>query len=111
MVRWRRRDRTREGTDEPARHDPQPVADLGRGATPTPPPTLKSDDERVTGTQVAPWSTDRWGTQYDGVLVPWGTSRITNSGGGWVGRYTGVYTPKTHDTITWWFTGTRPPPS
>ena len=68
--------------------------------------TLKSDDKRVSGTQVATWSTDRWGTPYDGALVQWGTSRITNSGGGWVGRYTGVYTPKTYDMITWWFTGT-----
>jgi hypothetical protein len=68
--------------------------------------TLESDDERVSGTHVATWSTDRWGTVYDGALVQWGKSRITNAGGGWVGRYTGIYTPKTHDVMTWWFTGT-----
>lgn len=68
--------------------------------------TLKSDDKRVTGTQVATWSTDRWGTAFDGALVQWGKARITTSGGGWVGRYTGVYTSKTYDVITWWFTGT-----
>lgn len=68
--------------------------------------TLESDDERVSGTHVATWSTDRWGTQYDGALVQWGKSRITNAGGAWVGRYTGIYTPKTHDMMTWWFTGT-----
>ncbi|WP_107772202.1 hypothetical protein [Nocardioides sediminis] len=68
--------------------------------------TLESDDERVSGTHVATWSTDRWGTAYDGALVQWGKSRITNDGGAWVGRYTGVYTPQTHDMMTWWFTGT-----
>lgn len=68
--------------------------------------TLESDDERVSGTQVATWSTDRWGTAYDGALVQWGKSRITNDGGAWVGRYTGIYTPQTHDMMTWWFTGT-----
>lgn len=68
--------------------------------------TMESDDPRVRGTQVATWSTDRWGTEYDGALVQWGRSRISNPGGGWVGRYSGVYTPQTHDMITWWFTGT-----
>lgn len=68
--------------------------------------TLTSDDERVSGTAVSTWSTDRWGTEYDGAAVQWGRSRITNPGGRWVGRYTGVYTPETHDMLTWWFTGT-----
>lgn len=68
--------------------------------------TLKSNDERVTGTHVATWNSDRWGTLYDGALIQWGTARITTRGGGWVGRYTGIYTSKTHDVLTWWFTGT-----
>jgi hypothetical protein len=68
--------------------------------------TLICADKRVAGTQVATWSSDRWGTESSGALVQWGTARISNSGGGWIGRYTGVYTSETHDVITWWFTGT-----
>lgn len=64
--------------------------------------TLTCDDERVAGRMVAQWNTSRW----DGALIQWGRARITNDGGRWVGRYTGVFTAKTFDMITWWFTGT-----
>jgi hypothetical protein len=69
--------------------------------------TLTSRDKRVAGAQEGTWNADRWPGRDDDVgMVQWGRSTITNSGGTWVGRYSGVYTPETYDAITWWFTGT-----
>lgn len=63
---------------------------------------LESADDRVAGTTVATWNTKRW----EGALTQWGEVRITTSTGGWVGRYSGIYTAKTFDVISGWYTGT-----
>jgi hypothetical protein len=69
--------------------------------------TLTCNDPRVAGEVVESWNSDRWGQgPANGSLVQWGTSRLTNGGGTWVGKYTGAATTQTSDLITWWYTGT-----
>ncbi len=68
--------------------------------------TVVANDSRVSGQQVDQSRLDHWGAADSGALVQWGTSRLQNAGGAWVGRFTGVYTAQTGDTITYWYTGT-----
>lgn len=66
---------------------------------------LECDDARIAGDMTATWNSDVTGTYNDGALVQWGTARLSNSGGEWVGTFSGVYTSKTRDSLTWWLTG------
>jgi hypothetical protein len=59
-----------------------------------------SNDPRVAGTARYILHQSRWGDAGNGALVQWGAARITNSGGAWVGRFEGVYTSETGDTVT-----------
>jgi hypothetical protein len=69
--------------------------------------TVTSNDPRVAGTARYTWNADRWGTgENSGSMVQWGTLRITNPGGVWVSRYTGIYTSETGDVVVSLLTGT-----
>jgi hypothetical protein len=70
--------------------------------------TDRANDPRVSGTYVATWNIDYWGTadHSNGALVQWGTATLTTPGGTWVGRATGVYSSDRGDTIVAWWTGT-----
>ena len=68
--------------------------------------TVSTDDPRVSGTETAPWNIDLWGTDINGALVQWGTSRLENDGGAWVGTGSGVYSSDRGDIIAFWYTGT-----
>jgi len=59
-----------------------------------------SNDPRVAGTARYILHQNRWGDAGNGALVQWGAARITNSGGAWVGRFEGIYTSETGDTVT-----------
>lgn len=66
----------------------------------------EANDPRVSGTVTGDWNADAWGKGVqDGALVQWGTLRLQNSGGVWVGRYTGTYSSKRGDIILAWFQG------
>ena len=67
--------------------------------------TLTTNDPRVSGHEVDRWNGDRW-SEGGTALIQWGSSRIRNQGGTWVGRFTGMYTDLTQDTITYWYRGT-----
>ena len=67
----------------------------------------EANDPRVSGTETGDWNADTWGKLGDGALVQWGTLRLENSGGVWVGHLTGVYSSKTGDLITVWFQGSE----
>ena len=57
---------------------------------------MTSNDPRVAGTDSFTYNADRWMETYSSVGFPrqmgtqWGTSRLANAGGIWVGRFTGV---------------------
>jgi hypothetical protein len=67
-----------------------------------------TDDPRTSGTYTGTWDFDRWGASdgSDTATVRWGTTRIENAGGAWVGHVTGVYSTDGADTLVTWFTGT-----
>jgi len=62
-----------------------------------------TNDPRVSGRLVDQWNGDGWQAK---ALVQWGTSRLLNAGGVWEGRFTGIYTTRTGDILTYWYTGT-----
>jgi hypothetical protein len=64
-----------------------------------------SNDPRVAGTARYILHQNRWGDAGNGALVQWGAARLTNSGGTWVGRFEGIYTSETGDTVTTLFVG------
>jgi hypothetical protein len=66
---------------------------------------LECDDPRVAGEMTSTWNTDVSGGAANGAMVQWGTSRLANSGGEWVGTFSGVYTSATRDVLAWWLTG------
>jgi hypothetical protein len=67
---------------------------------------VTSNDPRVAGTARYTWNADRWGTGAEnGSMVQWGTTSIRNSGGAWVGRFEGIYTSETGDTVFYVLTG------
>lgn len=68
--------------------------------------TVTADDPRAAGTARATWNADRWGEEDHGAMVQWGTIRIENAGGTWVGTYAGIYTSDTGDTVTSLLRGT-----
>jgi hypothetical protein len=70
--------------------------------------TSTFNDPRVGGTYTGTWDADVWhaagGTGM--ALVQVEDARITNAGGTWVGRSTGVYSTDRGDMIAGWFVGT-----
>jgi hypothetical protein len=66
------------------------------------------NDPRVSGTAMATWNKDAWGTAGQGqaAAVQWGTERIENSGGAWEGKATGVYSTDRGDIVATWYRGT-----
>lgn len=93
-----------------------PTADLGNATTDTKGVThyrgglfrctVATDDARASGTETATWNADLWGTADNGALVQWGTSRLENDGGAWVGNAGGVYSSDRGDMIAIWYRGT-----
>ncbi len=68
--------------------------------------TLTTDDPRVSGREVFDFNADRWHENGADAILRWGSARLRNDGGTWLGRYTGMYTDATEDTITTWYQGT-----
>jgi hypothetical protein len=70
--------------------------------------TETADDPRVSGAYTGTWNLDWWGTadRTSGALVQWGTTRLVNAGGAWVGRMTGVYSTDRGDIIATSYKGT-----
>jgi hypothetical protein len=67
---------------------------------------VRTDDPRVTGTEIAPWNQDLWGTFNKGAAVQWGTSRLENAEGAWEGTGSGVWSSDRGDIIAFWYKGT-----
>jgi hypothetical protein len=74
---------------------------------------VRTDDPRVTGTEIAPWKQDLWGTYQQGTRMPvsgasvqWGTARLENDGGAWEGTGSGVWSSDRGDIIAFWYKGT-----
>ena len=74
---------------------------------------VRTDDPRVTGTEIAPWKQDLWGTfdkgtrmPVSGAAVQWGTARLENDGGAWEGTGSGVWSSDRGDILAIWYTGT-----
>lgn len=67
---------------------------------------MTANDPRLTGTYTAVWNGDHWGGANGDAIVQWETGRISNAGGAWEGRGSGVYATRSGDTIAYWFTGT-----
>ena len=86
--------------------DPDGVTSRSRGGTRS--CTVQTDDPRVSGTITGTYDADGWGTELptNGAIVNWGTLRLENAGGAWVGGYSGIYTSETGDLASVWFEGT-----
>ena len=68
---------------------------------------VTSNDPRAAGTSRYTWNADRWGEEEDkGSMVQWGTIRLRNAGGTWVGRWDGIYTSDTGDLAFYLLSGT-----
>ncbi len=74
---------------------------------------VRTDDPRVTGTEIAPWKQDLWGTFEKGTRMPvsgasvqWGTARLENDGGAWEGTGSGVWSSDRGDILAIWYKGT-----
>jgi hypothetical protein len=74
---------------------------------------VRTDDPRVTGTEIAPWNQDLWGTYEEGTRMPvsgaavqWGTARLESDGGAWEGTGSGVWSSDRGDIIAFWYQGT-----
>jgi hypothetical protein len=74
---------------------------------------VRTDDPRVTGTEIAPWNQDLWGTfdkgtrmPVSGAAVQWGTARLENDGGAWEGTGSGVWSSDRGDILAIWYKGT-----
>lgn len=64
------------------------------------------NDPRASGTYSGTWNADIWGVPPSNMaLVQWEDARITNAGGSWEGRQTGVYSTTRGDAIAGWFIG------
>jgi hypothetical protein len=68
--------------------------------------SVKNSDPRVAGGGFYTWERDAWESDDAGAAVQWGKGTLENSGGKWVGTYTGIVTSATGDLITFWYTGT-----
>ena len=74
--------------------------------------SVTADDPRVTGTEIAPWKQDLWGTfdkgtrmPVSGAAVQWGTARLENDGGAWEGTGSGVWSSDRGDILAIWYKG------
>lgn len=67
----------------------------------------RMNDPRVSGTVAASWNDERWETQDQGAVdVQWGTIRLDNAGGAWIGTYTGIHDGPAGDVMAAWYRGT-----
>lgn len=66
---------------------------------------MTANDPRVSGAVTGTWNSDRWGSQFDGALVQWGTAVLSNEGGSWEVPYAGVYTSESGGYISRWYVG------
>jgi hypothetical protein len=64
------------------------------------------NDPRVSGEITGTYAFNGWGAGPGQAHVLWGTVRLENDAGAWVGHYSGVATPDTGDLVTFWFEGT-----
>ncbi len=64
------------------------------------------NDPRVSGKFTGTFAFDGWGAGANQAFVQWGTVRLENDGGAWVGHYSGAFTPDTGDLVTFWLEGT-----
>lgn len=64
-------------------------------------------DPRVSGEMTGTFEFDGWGSsRMNLAFVQWGTVRLENDDGAWVGHYSGAAAPDTGDLVTFWFEGT-----
>jgi len=68
--------------------------------------SVTNTDPRVAGGAIYTWEKDVWPTADGFGQTQWGAGRLENSGGAWVGTYTGIATSETGDILTFWYTGT-----
>jgi len=68
--------------------------------------SVENNDPRVAGGAIYTWNHDAWNQgAHKGAFIQWGAGRLENSGGSWVGTYTGMFTTETGDVLTFWYTG------
>lgn len=67
--------------------------------------TDTSNDPRVSGKATYTFDWDSWGDPSSGSTVGWGTGKLVNDGGSWVGTYTETYSSKNGDLLLWWWKG------
>jgi hypothetical protein len=67
--------------------------------------TDTSNDPRVSGDATYTFDWDSWGSIVSGSTVGWGTGKLVNDGGSWVGTYTETYSTRNGDLLMWWWKG------